>query len=89
MYLFQKVVNSSISASTVCTQNVFISKAVKYVADSPPLVLEVSAKDKGQLYINNKWMFTVNDTNDAPYVSFWFFFKKSFISVISYHYSRV
>ncbi|XP_059161145.1 protocadherin Fat 4-like [Physella acuta] len=62
-----KVVNSSVSASTVCTQNVLISKAVKYVADSPPLVLEVSAKDKGQLYINNKWMFTVNDTNDAPY----------------------
>ncbi|XP_059161144.1 protocadherin Fat 4-like [Physella acuta] len=62
-----KIVASMGSTFTICTQTVLLAQTVKYVANSPPLNLEVLAKDKGQLTIKNKWLFVVNDSNDAPY----------------------
>ncbi|KAH9509326.1 hypothetical protein Btru_046779 [Bulinus truncatus] len=67
-----KVVASLLTPCTICTQKILLAQAVRYTVDSPPLILEVLAKDKGQLQIKNNWKITVLDSNDPPYVvTFW------------------
>ncbi|KAI8744489.1 protocadherin Fat 4, partial [Biomphalaria glabrata] len=60
-------VESLRSTCTVCSQKVLLAQTVRYIIDSPPLVLEAFAKDKGQLSITNSWKITVLDSNDPPF----------------------
>ena len=53
---------------TVCSQKILLSEVVTYTPRAEPMLLEVIARDKGQLTLKQSWRFRVKDSNDNPTV---------------------